>query len=185
MFRTIWNFLKNPIYSPLEGITAKDKLPIFIRLVVIATACSFILGIFNGLITEVLHLDIGDHAIEELFENYSLAVIFILGVVVAPLFEELLFRAPLVLFRNASYFRIIFYISVILFGAVHITNFEISPTVLVLMPLLVAPQLVAGIFLGYTRVKLGLIWAILLHAFHNALLFGPVLLLKLLGISIE
>ncbi|NNJ39218.1 MAG: CPBP family intramembrane metalloprotease [Flavobacteriaceae bacterium] len=69
--------------------------------------------------------------------------------------------------------------SVLLFGAVHLLNFEYEVGFYGLAIFLILPQLSAGVFLGFIRVKMGLGWAILLHAFHNFMLLSPFLLLKL------
>jgi hypothetical protein len=54
-----------------------------------------------------------------------------------------------------------------------------------LSPLLVAPQLTVGVFLGFIRVRFGLNWAIALHAFYNLILVGPAILLKALNPPLE
>ena len=77
--------------------------------------------------------------------------------------------------------RLIFYLSAILFGAIHIGNYD--SRVWAFMPLLVLPQLVLGLFLGFVRVRYGLSWAIFAHAFHNGCVMAPFLLLLGLGSS--
>jgi membrane protease YdiL (CAAX protease family) len=54
---------------------------------------------------------------------------------------------------------------------VHLSNFEESSSLAPWALLLVAPQTLMGFFLGFLRVKLGLIYAILMHMSHNGLLF--------------
>ncbi len=63
---------------------------------------------------------------------------------------------------------IIFYISFVLFGFGHIVNYNLSLSAFLLMPLITLHQSVAGIFLGYTRLKYGIISSILLHGMLNA-----------------
>lgn len=150
---------------------------------------SLIIGIsialFNGWVSKITGLDVGEHASEKLFSEFSLPVIFLIVVILAPVIEELLFRGPLILFRDNRYFAFYFYASALLFGAIHIANFESNEQVFWLAPLLVAPQIILGFFLGYIRIKLGLGYAMLLHAAHNAILLGPVLILELLNIPLE
>ena len=62
------------------------------------------------------------------------------------------------------------------FGLMHITNFEPSLNIYLLAPILVAPQILIGINLGYLRVRFGLIWSILFHAFYNGILMSIALL---------
>jgi hypothetical protein len=181
MMEEIWNFFKNPIYSPYLELTAKEKKTIFFRILTLTVAFSFILGIAMRIITSLVGADLGEHGMESILKKYSLFVIFLLAVVLAPLLEELLFRAPLALFENSRFFKIAFYTSALLFGAVHLNNFETFTDYFWLAPVLIAPQAAAGFFLGFVRVKLGLSWSILLHAAHNAILLSPVIFLKLFG----
>jgi hypothetical protein len=65
----------------------------------------------------------------------------------------------------------IFYFSAILFGIVHITNYKLSYTILLLSPILIAPQILVG-SIGFLRVRYGFVWGFLLHALHNAVFVG-------------
>ena len=178
MINEIWNYLKNPTYSPYSLEEKENKWRIFREILILNLVSSFLLGLFIALITSIIKVDIGEHGINELFKKFSVYIIFLLGVLVAPILEELIFRAPLGFFKNSKYFKVAFYCSFILFGAVHITNFTSYKDFLWLAPLLVLPQTVAGIFLGFIRVKLGLGWSMLLHACHNGILFAPILFIK-------
>jgi len=120
-----------------------------------------------------------------MFEDYSAVMIFFFAVLLAPVLEEFIFRAPLGLFKNSKNFKYAFYISVLLFGLIHIGNYDNIEGYYWLIPVLVAPQISAGIFLGFTRTKLGLLWSVLLHAAHNLILIGPFIILKLLEIPFE
>ncbi len=77
--------------------------------------------------------------------------------------------------------RPIFYLSAILFGAIHIGNY--NSRVWALMPLLVLPQCVLGLLLGFVRVRYGLGWAIFTHAFHNGCVMAPFIVMLGLGSS--
>ena len=101
-------------------------------------------------------------------KSMSKTVLFMVAVIAAPLLEELLFRAPITLFQNKKYFKIVFYTFALVFGFIHLSNFEITTNVLLLAPILVAPQIILGGYLGFIRVRFGLIWSILLHASYNA-----------------
>lgn len=185
MMHEIWNYVKNPTYTPYFKLTTQEKKTIFFKILTLNVVISFVLGVFMVIITTLVNADLGEHGIELIFKKYSLFIIFILAVILAPLLEELLFRAPLVLFKNSPFFKIIFYTSALLFGAVHLTNFETFADYFWLAPVLVAPQTVAGFFLGFIRVKLGLFWSVSLHACHNAILLSPILILKLIGETIH
>ena len=132
-------------------------------------------------------------------------LIFFFAVIIAPFFEEIMFRLilrfrsnflilwPLQLLillqrdnkinllktiRNFwdKFYGWIFYLITIAFGLVHILNFEPSLNIYLLAPVLVAPQILIGINLGYLRIRFGLIWSILFHAFHNGILMSIALM---------
>ena len=67
------------------------------------------------------------------------------------------------LFLYKNYFRIIFYLFAIFFGILHFGGSFSLYTFTSTMP-----QIVAGIFLGYTRLKFGFQYAIFMHFIGNA-----------------
>jgi membrane protease YdiL (CAAX protease family) len=73
--------------------------------------------------------------------------------------------------------RALVILSSVLFGLVHITNFE--PQVWWLAPLLVLPQITLGFFLAYVRLQYGYLWAIFCHGFHNLLAISPMIMMQL------
>ncbi len=77
------------------------------------------------------------------------------------------------------YPRVIFYGIALLFGAVHITNYDTQ--VWPFLPILVMPQIIVGLLLGFVRLRYGFGWSFLLHAFHNGCLLLPVVLVQLFG----
>ena len=183
MVRELLEFFKKPDYKIDKELKLNEKFSILIRLVLFALIISLCLGMIIGLLENFTSIDFGKHAIDELFEEYSPGFIFLAVVVLAPIVEELIFRGPMYLFRRSRYFGIVFYLLTLAFAFYHITNFEITPMVLYLSPLLVAPQLFIGLLLGFIRVRLGLEWAILLHALYNLLIIGPIILLQISDVS--
>ncbi len=100
----------------------------------------------------------------------SIAMIasFALAIVGAPLAGLALLKRPTPeLFRRA--FPVLFWVSALGFALVHLLNYT-EGSLAILLPL-VLPQFVLGAMLGYLRVHHGLVSAIALHAFHNAILF--------------
>ncbi|MBC7914955.1 MAG: CPBP family intramembrane metalloprotease [Pyrinomonadaceae bacterium] len=71
-----------------------------------------------------------------------------------------------------SNFKGIFYLSSILFGLLHIKNYNYSINVVLLTPILISPQIIAGLFLGYLRIKYNLALGYFMHALHNAIFFN-------------
>lgn len=71
-------------------------------------------------------------------------------------------------------YGIVFYLVALIFGLVHITNytdFNYASAAILLVPVLVAPQFIGGLLIGYMRVKYGFFWGYYLHAGSNAFLF--------------
>lgn len=184
MLERLFNFIKKPVYEADDEIKSQGKFVLLFSLLALALFISFSIAIFIGVLERTTNLELGEHAIDLLFEEYGAPVIFLGVVILAPILEELIFRGPLYLFRKSPYFGVIFYLFTLAFGFYHITNFELTPTVLYLSPILVSPQLFIGLLLGYIRVRLGLVWAMMLHGCYNLVLIGPLIAMKILNIPI-
>ncbi len=70
----------------------------------------------------------------------------------------------------------LFHSSALAFAAVHLFNFRMTSMSLVLLPLLVLPQWLTGLVLGWMRVRRGIGASMALHAIFNG---GPLLLIAL------
>jgi len=73
----------------------------------------------------------------------------------------------------------VYYSIAILFGIVHIfnyTDFNYGSAAILLVPILVGPQIIGGLLIGYMRVRFGFFWGFGLHAGSNAFLVIIVLL---------
>ncbi len=174
-FNALIQYLKNPTCETLK-ISVNDKLKILTKLLFIALIISFTLGILIHFLEHFGLFKMDSHAITKLLNEKPKIIVFLMAVFVAPILEELFFRAPIVLFCHNKQFKYLFYGFAIVFGFIHIANYEISSTILLLSPLLISPQIALGLILGYTRVKLGLLYAILLHMVFNGLLISPSLI---------
>ncbi|CAB3930173.1 CPBP family glutamic-type intramembrane protease [Achromobacter insolitus] len=73
-----------------------------------------------------------------------------------------------------KHFGLVFHLVALTFAAVHLTNFVYATTPFWLLPLLVLPQWLTGLVLGWMRVRRGIGAAILLHSVFNA---GPILMI--------
>ncbi len=171
MLKHVWIFFKNPAYQAYHGAPWLYKKSIFLGLLKWNLILGIGLAVFTQLLAMAFGIDLGEHATDKLFSENSFFTILLIMVVVAPVLEEMIFRGPLGFFKTSPYFPFAFYCSFVLFGLIHLSNFEITPAVLWISPLLIAPQTLMGVFLGYIRVRLGLPWAILLHASYNGILF--------------
>ncbi|HYQ59072.1 MAG TPA: CPBP family glutamic-type intramembrane protease [Draconibacterium sp.] len=70
------------------------------------------------------------------------------------------------------HFGMFFYIISIVFGAAHMTNFEIlTKAQILLTPIIIAYQILLGLYLGFVRVKYkwGIVYAILIHSLFNSI----------------
>lgn len=173
--KNVLNYIKNPHCIEDKNFSAKHILKSLLTILALAFICNFFfIAIIGGL--EALELfSMDNHAITKMFEEMSSLMIIVAAVIIAPLFEELLFRGPLPLFCGfPKAFKWIFYGFALAFGYMHIFNYDTTNiNIWLLSPILVAPQIVLGLFLGYIRMHFGLIYAMLFHAFYNAILVIP------------
>ena len=176
-FNTLFQYIKSPDCNALEDISISKKINILASTLFISLVLCMGLAILIGIIDHFGFINMDKHASSELFDKYSKGTVFFLVVILAPVIEETIFRGPITLFsKYKKSFKYIFYGFALVFGYIHIFNFEVSTSVILLSPILVAPQILLGLFLGYIRVKLGLIYSIALHALYNGVLTIPVLL---------
>ena len=160
-------YIKNPTLDTNESLTVNNRLKTFLHLFIISVLTAMVLGPLLNLIEYFELIDLQKHSLAKLIENKSKLEVLLLAAVLAPLLEELIFRAPLTLFK-IKHFKIVFYAFAIVFGLVHLSNYPYTTNVLFLAPILILPQVILGFYLGYTRIKLGLLWSMLLHACYNA-----------------
>lgn len=70
----------------------------------------------------------------------------------------------------------IFYSSVIMFSIIHIAALNIEFENYIYLPIILLPYIVYGTILGYTRIRLGLFYAVTLHILLNTPMFLKILL---------
>lgn len=145
--------------------------------------------------------DRDNHKITDMIKTFPVVELLAFTVIIAPVFEELIFRLYLRYKNNYALhflisivsptgvrneqkaetflisiwkkrYKFIFYFSAVLFGLIHIINYEFSYTILLLSPILVAPQIILGLIIGYLRVRIGFVSGLLLHSLHNAFVLG-------------
>lgn len=74
--------------------------------------------------------------------------------------------------------NLIYYASAILFGWLHILNFELNYLNLLLTPILTLPQFFSGLITGYVRLKFGFLYPLTFHIFTNSILIGLSILIE-------
>ena len=172
-FNELLKYIKHPVLEEDANKATNYRLQKFWHLVAISLITALISLILIGLVDKLGLVNLAeDHKTEELLQSFSKVTVFFLIVVLAPLLEETIFRAPLIAFKKGLQFRVAFYTIAIIFGFIHITNYEISTNVLLLSPILVLPQILLGFYLGFIRIRFGLLWSIALHAIYNGILTG-------------
>lgn len=168
-FKELVQYIKNPILEKDTNQSLKYRFQIFTKIFIFCAIIAIATTPLFSLFEELKSISLEDHKVEELFKNLPFFTVILIGGVVVPILEELIFRAPIILFKKPKSFKITFYTLSIIFGLIHITNFEFTNTILILAPLLVLPQLFTGFCLAFLRVRFGLRWSILLHCVYNVL----------------
>lgn len=192
VWQDLVTFVKNPRLDPLPTTFLEQPQKIFPYLL----ALDFILMIPVMGIVGATGVEDTDHEITKMLDNPMMLALF--AVVLAPILEELMFRFPIGNWWKvpASFFgenqviewpivtwcqrnfKMLFWVFTIVFAAVHFTNFA-GTVPLYFAPILVLPQFVLGVMLGYIRVGWGTRYSMLFHAIHNGI---PVSLLLLNGV---
>ncbi|MEO8415026.1 MAG: CPBP family glutamic-type intramembrane protease [Ginsengibacter sp.] len=89
--------------------------------------------------------------------------LFLIGI----LYEHNILFKKKISFLVTKYFPAFFYVSVLTFALVHVSNFDICHQHSVFVIFLVLPQFFAGLVLSYLRLKWGLKTGILVHSLNN------------------
>ena len=125
-----------------------------------------------------------DHAVGRILENDPWWLIIIVLGIIVPFLEEIIFRSWLRFpgkWNNNkeenpkiwnTLYPYIFYLSAVLFAAVHLTNYPDLSEALWITPFLVITQFIGGVLNGYLRVKQGLASAMVKHMFFNLILIS-------------
>lgn len=189
---TVWNsflsFAKNPRLDPLPESFWQQPQRVFPYLL----AIDFLLMIPLMGILSATGIEDTDHEMMQFLDKPLF--LFGMAVILAPIIEELFFRFPMGRLWNiptrfygegvdesprdnwwSRNFKVVFWIFTLLFAAVHFSNFA-STVSMYLAPILVLPQLVLGIMLGYIRVGWGTRYSMLFHGIHNAIPLSLMLL---------
>lgn len=200
-YTDLLSFLKNPRDEAGPELSIAQKFNTVISLLIIEIPLMAVLILLiSGLETLGL-IDADNHKILDMIKTFPVVMLLILTVVIGPMIEELIFRLYLRYKNNYALhflisivsltgvrneqkaetffislwkkrYKFIFYFSAMIFGLIHITNYEFSYTILLLSPILVAPQIISGLIIGYLRVRMGFVSGLVLHSLHNAFFIG-------------
>ena len=191
-------FLKNPEDKPDPIQTWSEKAKkLFSLLILDIPIMILLIGVLSGLQAVGLFND-ESNKLGMLINTMPVWILIFVLVILIPFFEELIFRlylrykynylARFFIFlsliagvKNHDQFEVwlsdfctkrylfIFYFSALLFGYVHLTNYNNSISIILLSPIIIAPQFISGLFIGYLRVRHDLVTGYLMHALHNAI----------------
>jgi hypothetical protein len=130
---------------------------------------SVALGFFVAMILEV-YIRLSEFTIN----NISFLMIhgFLIPAIASGLFYIALRNNKGILEKIALYIRtnfsIVFWTSHIIFALIHCINYDIAK-VWYIIPILVLPQFIIGLYLGFLRVNYGFKWSLAAHSLHNFL----------------
>lgn len=171
-----WNFIKDPRDERYLGNDKKYKWKVLLTLFVFKLLFLIVYLPIYAVVEKFI-------TIEEAFdESFDMFTSFFLFVLFVPFLEELVFRYFLrrrgimtFLFSEKTWHRafpILFYSSVLTFGFIHITNYELTNVwILIAAPILVFTQIIGGSVMSYLRVKFNFWMGFLYHALWNFVAF--------------
>jgi membrane protease YdiL (CAAX protease family) len=198
-------FLKNPVDEAQVTPSKTSKFKIFLTVLVIDILVSSLVILLVSVLQYLKLINEEDNLITSFIGMYPLWAVILLAVFFIPFFEEIIFRLHL-RFRQFYLLQIflyfmkhfhknnldirnnalslwkknygkVFYFTAIVFGLIHLSNYNITIWVLIFSPVLVFAQFAFGIFAGYLRVKYGFFYGYALHFMHNGILLALPLML--------
>ncbi|WP_434980746.1 CPBP family intramembrane glutamic endopeptidase [Daejeonia sp. YH14] len=175
----VYTFIKNPNDQRIENWTFKKNVKYILVILcfelVINALIFFPLIYFLNKVEPILYETRIDYNSNTFIQTLLVTAFLV------PIGEELIFRYLLrynklfskIITRNKwnFLFKILVYISIILFGFVHSSNFENNSTFFYcVLPILVSTQLIGGIFLTFLRVRFNILTSIISHVVWNGIL---------------
>lgn len=104
--------------------------------------------------------------------------IVLVGLLLGRLFKKNLDEGRIRSFY-ARHFIKLFYISAFAFASLHFFNFYGEEGLWILLPMLILPQMVFGLLLGYIRMRYSMTWAVVGHCLHNSIISLPLIFISL------
>jgi hypothetical protein len=198
-YEDLVNFLKSPADVKDCNQTCRQKAKRLFSILAIHIPIMGICIAMVFSVTSLASVNLENHRPTALLQQHPIWKIALLAIVIVPLVEELAFRLYLRFKNNnlvhaiilissvtgkhnkarteklllnvwSNHFGSVFYGSAIIFALVHCRNYDYHLILLLLTPLVILPQFVAGLFLGYLRIRYSLAVSYMMHAIHNAVL---------------
>ena len=167
LIRHFIRFLRDPNHPDYKTLSANRKLT-DVELYYLVFSVFICLSI--GSVVEFLKEFSFLNTLKVIERENKLFHLILGAIILAPVLEEGIFRLFLGSFRNKPYFKFFFYISALLFGWIHIFNFEFTSSHYVFIPIIALPQTMLGLILGCIRINYGFWYGVLLHFLYNAVL---------------
>ncbi len=175
-----WGLFKAILLATIIGPFIEE---VAFRLWLVVTSKNFLISLpffLYYFITFIFTFLINNKFLEnkEIYENYSLLLVLIIS---APLFFLELKKDQFVT-KNfiKKRFNFFFYFVNIIFGIIHLANFQNILGYWYLFPFLIGSQTALGILSGYIRVYFGFWWCFFSHFAYNFLLLVPLYLISLI-----
>ncbi|MBU2904703.1 hypothetical protein KO529_07880 [Arenibacter algicola] len=108
--------------------------------------------------------------VDETFYTRVLLSLFLGVIAYALMYRKKIAQKLAVLWENNI--RWIYYLSCVLFAWLHIFNFELNLTNVLLLPIITLPQLFSATIAGYTRLSFGFKYPLFVHMGTNLLFIG-------------
>jgi len=143
---------------------------------------SFSLAFFTILIFPMIISYLDFSISSEIYILIIISSFSLIGVVLGLYLKYRANQKPIINFYKSN-FRFIFYLSAVVFAALHFSNYSNFGQIWFLAPLLVSSQFVGGVTLAYVRMKYGLSWSIFQHMATNAIFFSPTILSGIVKIN--
>jgi len=161
-----FDFVKNPSQDSTY-LSSKEKfrkLLIYYFIYFIGSLCA---DLFLELLKHLHLLEINDNVIVKSILDNTVLERYILYVFLGPFIEEFIFRYPLKYFQTRIWYRFYVYLSALLFGLIHFSNFTSSPNAIYYIIFITAPQILCGLILSYVRINYGFWYSLLMHSCIN------------------
>lgn len=164
LFFDLWKFVKNPIDKQLQYDFGEKWKIIFILL-----GLEFFIWLFLVIPLDYI-LDFFIHKRSKLDYYDTLLIRFVSAIIFAPILEELLFRSWLkkrnFISQNIwdKIFPYLVYGSSVVFGLIHLVNYENNDWAFYfLSPLVVMSQMTGGFILAFLRTRFSLRWSLIME----------------------
>ena len=165
LFAEFFKFIYVPYINVSERLSVWQK---YCDVILFFTLIDFLISIFLWFLTEIIEkMGLFNPLNVKIATDFSIIEIFIIGLVIAPILEEFIFRYPLKHFIYKKRFKWILYVCCTAFGLIHLSNYQIDSSHILFAPLIVIIQIYGAFMFSFIRLRYGFWYGVLLHITHN------------------